>query len=45
MNLGHDAWHVVRTRTHELLLKNSELEHDAALVRKYVRIYILYTTT
>ncbi|XP_061395533.1 fumarylacetoacetase-like, partial [Musca vetustissima] len=33
MSLGYTAWQVVRAKTQELLLKNSVLEQNAALVQ------------
>lgn len=34
MSLGYNAWNVVRSRTRELLLKNSQLEQNAELVKR-----------
>ncbi|TMW52204.1 hypothetical protein DOY81_002763, partial [Sarcophaga bullata] len=36
MSLGHVAWNVVRSRTRELLSKNSQLEQNAHLVKSVI---------
>ncbi|XP_037939676.1 fumarylacetoacetase [Teleopsis dalmanni] len=36
MSLGHQAWQVVRERTRELLLKNSQLDQNPVLARNVI---------